>query len=64
MTLGESTGIRSVVTAPIKKEATVVTLRPAMSYRKPISMTVGIATIYPYAKLFAAIFFASSALLS
>ena len=60
MTLGAATGIIMVATAPRKNVLTVIARRPIISYKKPMTITVGIAIAYAYVKLFAVTLPASS----
>ena len=62
--LGETIGIKIVAKLPSKKDTIVVPLRPTMSYKKPMTSTVGMPMIVAYVKLFAAISEASSGSLS
>ena len=51
--LGETRGTISVDIEPIIKAITVVVFLPIMSYKNPITSTVGMARTYASAKLFA-----------
>ena len=56
--LGATNGIRIVEMAPSHMVPTVVMVLPNISYMKPVTITIGIETIYPKVKELAETVFA------